>query len=155
MSEVAAPPPAETIKPNTAKPPFELHYSSAVALPEGLLQQCSAKARAVGRKLESWIEDRLTRCLNHDAQRPLYFNDTSRERLEQLLGGVLLRDADDALRLLTSRFTLAVGDEKGIQIEEGVYTVLKERASDLGLSLPDLIREAVANGLSDAAYGAH
>lgn len=147
-------------KPNTAAsriPPQSapLSYRTAIALPESVIEGCAAKANAAGRKLEDWVAARLRACADHDAMRGIYFNDAQRERLEQLLGGVMFADADAVLRLIESRFTLAVGDEKGIQIEDGVYTVLKERAQEMGLSLSEVIRQTVTDGLSDGAYGAH
>lgn len=133
----------------------EIIHTTAVALPEKVLNQCGAKAKACGKKMEDWIADRLRACIHHDAKRGLYFSDAQREALEQLMGGVMLGSADDALRLLTSRFTLAVGDEKAIPVEEGVYTVLKQRSEELKVPLPQIIREAVANGLSYSAYGGY
>lgn len=135
--------------------PTETTNRGAVSLPESILLICTEKARIAGRKLEDWISERLRLCQNHDAKRGLYFDDVQREALEQLLGGVMLANADDAIRLLTSRFTLAVGGEKEILVEEGVYTVLKQRSEELGIPLPEIIRQAVFDGLSDSAYGAH
>ena len=130
-------------------------FRTAVALPESIIAICTAKANKSGRKLEDWISERLRLCNDHEAQRGLFFNDTQREALEQLLGGVILANADDALRLLTSRYTLAVGDEKGIPVEEGIYVILKQRAEETGTTLPALLREAVTNGMNDFAYGGH
>ena len=135
--------------------PPEIAYRGAVSLPESIILICAEKAKIAGRKLEDWISERLRMCVNHDAKRGIYFNDTQREALEQLMGGVMLADANEAIRLLTSRFTLAVGEEKAIPVEEGVYTVLKQRSEELSVPLPEIIRQAVYDGLSDAAYGAH
>ncbi len=138
--------PSETAKQSSS-------YRSAIALPESILDSCAAKAKAAGKSVEDWITLRLRACANHDAKRGLYFNDTQRERLEMILGGTTLDSADDALKLLTNRYTLTVADEQGITVEEGAYTVLKERSAELSIPLPDIIRTAVADGLSIAAWG--
>ena len=131
------------------------HFRTAVALPESIIVSCTTKASKSGRKLEDWISERLRKCRDHDAQRGLYFDDKQREALEQLLGGVILANADDAIRLMTSRYTLTVGDEKGIPVEEGIYVILKQRAEETSTTLAALLREAATNGLNDFTYGGH
>lgn len=57
-----------------------------LALPEKILDAYQAEADQYDVPVDDLIAHRLTTCVDHTAQKPLYFDDTDRQAVEKLLG---------------------------------------------------------------------
>ena len=134
--------------------PTETTVRFTLELPASLVDHYEARAHAVNKPIEEVLALRLQRCSAHDAQRPLYFNDAEREQLEQILGEGYLDSPTDVLRQLRNRYTVSIGGAH-IQLEEGIYQVLKERSQETHEPMRDIVTRACDNGLQDEVWGAH
>lgn len=84
-----------------------------LTLPTSLTDIYEEQAIASGRLLEDEIAERLKRCMNHRAGRPLYFNDDQRSRIERITGH-LVGDPETVLNQIEHAVSLKVD---GIEIE--------------------------------------
>lgn len=125
-----------------------------IELPASILDRYEAQAHVANKPIEEFLVLRLQHCASHDAQRSLYFNDTEREEVEQILGEGYLNSPADVLRQLRNRYTVNIGGPK-IRLEEGLYQILKERSQETHEPMRDMILRACLNGLKDEAWGAH
>ena len=107
--------PATTAAPTLA---IKLH------LPERLLDSYQAEADNYGVSLEELISHRLMVCRDHNAQKPLYFNDSDRRELEKILGKNVASTAD-ALALLRRMVSIKLAGAN-IEISPGL---LRDRKS--------------------------
>lgn len=123
-------------------------------IPADLLAAYTQAAESRKVPVEHLIVERLESCRTHDAIRPLYFHDAEREEAEQILGGSVFRAPTDLLHVLRTRYTVPIGMQR-LSVDEQVYTHLKDRASEIGIPLSEIIAQACRDGLSDAAFGAH
>lgn len=77
---------------------------------EKLYQEYEEMGGKSGRSPEEEISERLKRCKEHTANRPLYFNDAERSEMEKLTGGHLAKSPETVLARLRTAMSIVVED---------------------------------------------
>ena len=77
---------------------------------EKLYQEYEEMGGKSGRSAEEEISERLKRCKEYTANRPLYFNDAERSEMEKLTGGHLAKSPETVLARLRTAMSIVVED---------------------------------------------
>lgn len=130
------------------KPPVVQHQAETLIelrlrLPSPLVDLIEEQGLAKGRMLDEEIHERLKRCLTYTADKPLYFDDKQRRRLEDLLGH-LVQHPDIALQQLEHLVQLKVG-EVDVDIDSQLLNRLSTRT--FGKTLAETIQREALRGL--------
>ena len=96
-----------------------------VELNEDVLLQYEIQAAGRSISIEALLAERLTKCIDHNASRGMYFNDADRSDLETLFGGRTLATAPQAIAAGKAMATVTVG---GVNVELD-QTLVKRAAS--------------------------
>jgi hypothetical protein len=103
--------------------------------------------------LEDFLITRLTECVDHYGDRPLFFSDSQVKELESLTGGFICTTSQKALDRLRSCQTIRIvsPDEEpvDIQLSSSLLTRLKSRC--FGRTFPEAITEETIIGLEQYA----
>lgn len=100
--------------------------SIVVELDDKTLADYKEQAKAVEQSLESFLARRLKRCRGFSAERPIYFNDKQRNRLESLLGGHRIDSSEQAITRLAQALAITLAGVN-IQLNSDVLARLKSR----------------------------
>ena len=95
-------------------------------LPEALYEAYERHGSRSAREPEAEMLERLKRCKDHVANRPLYFNDAQRSELEHLSGGHITKSPDALIKRLANACSIEVGDVK-ITIDQRLAQRLSTR----------------------------
>ena len=96
----------------------------SLTLPETLYNHYASQGEASGRSPEDEIVERLRRCKEYTAAKPLYFNDDERAQLEQAIGHTA-RSAGhvvNGLRTLTTITVAGVDIELPSQLQQRIHS---------------------------------
>ena len=116
-----------------------------IELPDVVAADYDSQAAQLGRPVEDVMAQRLRDCRHYRAERPLYFNDQQRKRLEQLAGSQL-RDPDDALTKMTVGLQTLIGDtvvELDAETTRRIPALLHSPRRTIEQFLRDAVRRAV------------
>lgn len=107
-----------------------------IRIPEDLAAQYEQQAQAAGMDAEEFIAKRLKACANHDAVRPLFFDDDQRRDFEAILQGNY-RNAKEALKALRAAMSVRV-QSVPVTLTPQCLERLKSRHQD-STSWPDFV----------------
>jgi len=117
-----------------------------LVLPDQTVEQYEKQAKAEKVTLEKILEDRLRRCVGHTAIKPLYFNDSERQRLEEITGGHLIDSVPQVLDRIRSTVSVKVGDIT-VTIPPQILDRAKARSQAFRLSVEDWLRKEISENL--------
>lgn len=117
-----------------------------IKLPDATYNEYAKQAAAQKRDVDEVITDRLTRCVEHTASRPLYFNTEQRQELEKLLGGKMLGSPEAAIYRIRQALRVTVGDVE-IPLDAGTLELFKSRMAR-GQNITDELRHLITSWIS-------
>jgi hypothetical protein len=127
----------------TPAPPAAPAVLIRLALSEDLVEQYQSQADLAQRTMEVVMAERLTRCLEYDDAKPLYFTDEQRQELEKALGRNVAH-ATDALTQIRKALSVRIGKVQ-VQLEEPLLSKLKSRC--LGVAWDEYLTQLLRHAL--------
>ena len=88
----------------------ELPVTIRLSVPQELYAEYEKAAANQGLTVTELIMHRIKRCKDHNSLRPLYFSDSQRSSLEQILQKKPIETAEQALALLGASLSIPIGD---------------------------------------------
>jgi hypothetical protein len=79
-----------------------------LSLSAEILDDYRAQADSQGISVEELLGDRLSQCVSYNSNRPLYFNDDQRARLESVMGGGVCPDSEKAVSRIENTRSLNI-----------------------------------------------
>lgn len=116
-----------------------------VTVPESILSQYEdqADSRPGRTTVEAVAAERLTRCVDHDDSKPLYFSDDERRELEQILGRNVLH-TKDALLQIRNAMSVRVNKTQ-VPLKQNLLVKLKSRC--IGMEFDAFIIQRITQAL--------
>lgn len=102
----------------------------------------------ITRPVEELMAQRLVDCIDHNAERGLYFNDAQRAELEKIFG-YLLPSANETVQLARNMATVKIAGVN-IRLEQAILKRAKTRADAMRMSLEEWLEKEIAFGLETA-----
>jgi hypothetical protein len=95
--------------------------------------------------LDKTLAKTLATCVNYTAEKPIYFNDTQRKRLDRLFGRNF-KSAEEVIQIMERYITARIG-EVDVQLSPQILTRLKTRC--FGKPFEQFLAERVVQGLEE------
>ena len=127
--------------PETVTVPSHASVSMRLVIPELVYSVYTEQADASNRGAGEVIAERVARCKEYNASRPLYFNDEQRGKLEALLGGRAIGSPEAALQRIADAFRVRLNNVS-VQIDANSIERIKSRnprGSEMDKLIPSLI----------------
>lgn len=118
-----------------------------LVLPLEVIAAYSLRAERANKTVEETLAEQLTKTVNYTAEKPIYFDDAQRVKLEQLLGKNYSEPESFVRHIESSAsFMLNEGEEVIVSLTPNIWQRLRNRLIK-GKTFPEFVREVTVQAL--------